>query len=773
MSAELLDQLRNLWAKNLPPPPAIPPPPSPPVATALPAPADLQPAELQARLKELWRSRPATCVVQPICPPKTLPHQDRPACREQPVFIDLETRSAVDIEVGGRPYAADPTTKIMTVAALINQQVIVWTPLEATPLNAGRLWPPVIDAALPVTAYCGFDLPAPLRDAVEAGRAFCAHNAFGFDALVWRAAGLPEPVEWIDTLMLAHAAGLPGRLDDLGLRLFGVGKDQKGSQLVKAMSRRNSAGEFPLIRNKELVQITQYNVLDVILLAGVYAIVCDSGEPDVIAAHQAINDRGVAFDVELAGKLIQLERAAAEDLTESIDAVTGGDIKASDLRRRDFVLNWVCRRGVRLADLQKATVEQLLENGTSIDPAVRVVLEARLGVNRVTVSKLETAIAACGADGRLRDLLVYHGAHTGRWTGRGVQPQNLPRPSDHLGDVSLLLPHVDCFHDFKAALPGGVPVADAVSALIRPCFCAAPDNVLCIADFAGIEARGVAWCAGELRQLELFAAGADAYCDLATQIFGYDVTPSQKRERAVGKTAVLGCGYGMGPDKFAATCLKNGIDLAAANTSAKTVIEAYRDNYSAIAGCRVTGGTWREGGLWNDLERAARRAINGAGRTEAGKCVFYREGLDLIVQLPSGRRMFFRNARIARGDQDSGFYRAPILFDSPKQRNETTYSGKLTENVVSGICRDLLASAIVECERVGLRVVLHVHDELVVEVPAEQADAALQQLLVIMSTPPAWAAGFPIEVVGFSAERYFKSPPKGTKSLLARQGAIV
>ena len=208
--------------------------------------------------------------------------------------------------------------------------------------------------------------------------------------------------------------------------------------------------------------------------------------------------------------------------------------------------------------------------------------------------------------------------------------------------------HLDSVDDFIGALPAEVSVADGLSALIRPCFVARPGYALCIADFAGIEARGVAWCADELHQLELFAAGEDNYLDLASTIFGSRVSRDDKRRRAVGKVAVLGCGYGMGADTFRLNCSKTGIDLASANTSAEAVVEAYRDRYPAIAGEKVSinGRTRRKGGLWRELEHAARTAITSRRTVIAGKCKFKREHSDLVVSLPSGRRMYYRNARL-------------------------------------------------------------------------------------------------------------------------------
>jgi DNA polymerase len=316
---------------------------------------------------------------------------------------------------------------------------------------------------------------------------------------------------------------------------------------------------------------------------------------------------------------------------------------------------------------------------------------------------------------------------------------------------------------------------------VRPCFRAEPGRVLCVADLASVEARGVAWCAGEPGLLTLFAEGGDAYLDLAARIFGRPIAREDEPERQVGKVAVLGCGYSMGAARFARYAADNGIDLAAAGVTAEDVVEGYRDAYPAIAGTKVSsnGRAWRRGGLWRDVEAAAIAAVTTGMPREAGRCLFRREADALVVRLPSGRRLYYRNARVERivaaYCKALGIPERPkptLVFDSPTAPGTATYGGKLVENIVQAICRDLLAAALVECERQDLSVVLHVHDEVVAEALLAQAEEALRRLVEILSTPPAWAAGFPVEVEGFVSERYLKGPAKGVPKLKARNGQV-
>jgi DNA polymerase len=294
--------------------------------------------------------------------------------------------------------------------------------------------------------------------------------------------------------------------------------------------------------------------------------------------------------------------------------------------------------------------------------------------------------------------------------------------------------------------------------------------------------RGVAWCAGEQALLARFAAGEDTYLALAECVFGRPLTRQDGRERQIGKQAVLGCGYGMGARTFGERCLALGIDLAAAHTSAEAVVEGYRDAYPKVAGTRVreNGHTRRRGGLWKEVEAAARACVLTGVPQSAGRCTFSREGTTLLVGLPGGRRLHYRNARVESvvpaycGEKGLAAKPRPaVLFDHPRRRGVQAYGGLLTENLVQAITRDLLAAALLECERLGLPVVLHVHDEIVIEVPEATAEEALRRLAQVMSTPPGWAAGFPIEVKGFVAERYAKDPPPGAHVVKARNGAIV
>jgi DNA polymerase len=238
-------------------------------------------------------------------------------------------------------------------------------------------------------------------------------------------------------------------------------------------------------------------------------------------------------------------------------------------------------------------------------------------------------------------------------------------------------------------------------------------------------------------------------------------------ERGVGKVTCLGAGYGMGAPTFALYCAGQGIDLAVADTSADACIEAFRAAYPAIAGHPagvLDGRVFRKRGIWHDYTAAALRAVLERTSVPAGRCVFTRAGDDLVATLPSKREMYYRRCRVeSRVPGYAGRLGLPprprptLVYDGPRGES-VLFGGKITENLVQAICRDLLCCALLRCEREGLPVVFHVHDEVILEVPRPRAEEALHRLVEIMVSPPKWAADFPIVAEGFASPRYTKGP---------------
>lgn len=402
----------------------------------------------------------------------------------EPVFIDLETRSACDLrKAGGWNYAAHPTTHLLTVTwSPAPNEYHVWFPWH----DEGTIRGDYIKVQNTTNAAVHFGPECPHELSGAAGRFWAAHNAWNFDQLVWESlthrAGLPTPAGWLDTEPLARAAALPGGLDAIGKRLWGEGKYKAAKPALKKYMTAAAYGDAADVPAGVMPMLAEYNVQDVVLLRGVWAEVAATvrmpqSEWDVLAAHRAINHRGAPVDVELLNALVDLTEEGRVHAVERIAELTDGQGKKAlrtinDLQSRNKVFDWLGAIGVSVgSSLRKELIQQFIDKNQSadddsvsgedddsfdaagdeesVDPtaareqaertllAVRV-LQLRGSALRITGGKLASASAAVCLDGRIRGLFVYAGAHTFRWAGRRVQVQNLPRPKDGVRTWELL-----------------------------------------------------------------------------------------------------------------------------------------------------------------------------------------------------------------------------------------------------------------------------------------------------------------------------------------------
>lgn len=802
------------------------------------------------------------------------------------VLVDIETRSAVDLrKEGGRRYAEHPSTEVLTVSWYDTEthREYLWIPrmTEAhrdQPAVAGLLRTHLGNEY--VTLYVGQEFPAPLAALAASDRPFVAHNAWGFDSLVW-AAKYPDhkPAYWIDTDPLARAVGLPGGLDRIGKELRqGKGKHAEGrSRLKKFMGYKHEpkVGDLVLIGaycwddTCGLLR-TLWEYLQTHQLAPF--------EQEVLAAHYEVNEAGVGFDLGLAAALKDLAGVAQQQALERCKVLSGGDKSPfqseADLRKRDKVKDWILsvastiptglttttRKGdvveVKFT-LRKEVVENLLKameaedanNDTEDDevsdgpgedqleagdeedripPVVVEFLKARFACLRITRGKIDAAIKRVSG-GRLRDLLVYYGAHTGRFAGRGLQIQNLPRPAEgvpvwnwkvedkgtktvhgkglglislyerdgkldpdavqeildaHYAASSLLEPDPKKRHkkptldDAAAALIRGTLVPDDYGSEVFPVL----KDRFSAGDYNAIELRGAGWFADVDAIMEFFRKGIDPYCTMAEQIYGRPCRNKKDPIRQVGKVVMLGSQYQMGATKLTVYAASLGVNLEDAGTTPQKCTTAFRDLFPGLAGERTGDYTddnqpIRKGGIWADLQAAALKAgeVNGPKAAKAGKAVFRRVGTDLHMVLPSGRPIIYRNAKVEdvipsweKGKKNPKLRQA-VVYTSPRGFRNTLYGGKLLENAVQAISRDILVDAMVRCIKEGLRVRFHVHDELVVSArTSEEGHRAMQ----IMSTPPSWALDFPLLVEADTMPRYAKTAPPGYESYNYENGRL-
>lgn len=727
------------------------------------------------------------------------------------VLMDLETQSTTDLrKVGSRAYLTDPTTRLMSGVFLIGGVVHVWVPPGRAPAGwdgePDRLWPDGWQrGGYTLQTWAGETPPPAVERAIADGWTFAAHNAAGFDAEAWaRLVGGPQPA-WYDTLPCARAGGLPGGLDALGLRLVGRGKDG-GKEALKLLYTAKMTPRGPRYNVATLHlwwEMLRYNVADVLLLERVYSTVEGYGEADVLETHHAIDARGILIDRPLLSTLRDLWSELQGGASDQVAEWTDGVVNEGNIRSVPQVKAWLAKQGLHVESLNRKSLELLYTNpdeffgeipdGVDVSRVIAV-LRARQTATRISTGKIDRLIAACAgsADNRARGILVYQGAHTGRWSGRGFQPHNLAKGVADL-DVEACIERagsggltLDYLRDAvaKCAPVAGLPpsVDDALSTLLRPALVAGPGRTLAIVDYASIEARGIAWIAEQEDLLQVFRDDGDPYCLMASRIFGRTITKADKHERQIGKITVLGCGYGMGASKYDLFCQLQRVDLASAGTSAEACVTAYRDAFPMIAGARVAGKTFRNGGVWKALQRAAELAIKSHGKHtgHAGKCEFTYVNGNLEITLPSGRVLTYRDCSIqprvpgyailTGGDPTP---KPTIVYTHAHGYEGYLYGGLIAENVVQSSCRDILATALVRYESEGGQTVLHVHDEIVAEVDAGPGEPdALARLAVVMSEPPEWADGFPVGVEGFTAPRYVKSPWRGSYNVKGSNGVV-
>ncbi len=645
-----------------------------------------------------------------------------------PVLCDFESRSRASLKKrGGRLYWEDPSSEAIC-AVLYDVRRDEW-----------HTWAPGAP-------------PPRIHSAV-------AHNAKGFDRHAATRSGW-HVEEWIDSSELARRAGLPGALDALGSRWAGKAKDKAASKFTVSLSRASRAkarlGQLPELTRDIVRRVLEYCASDVEILAETWDRLEPwvDVEPEVAAVDTIINDRGIYLDRELVVALQeQLRRQSEKAVRRSAKALG----QSYETTRAQAMSPAQLTEATGLPNAQKETLADRATHGKLLDHPL---VSARLALASVVPGKLTAALNMVSEDNRLRDMFLYIGAHTWRWSGRGLQPHNLNRISFE-DDAKAIEWHVDDY--IEALIDGAHTGADLtkrqVSGLLRSVLTAAPGHELAVQDYSGIEARVNAWAAGDEDALKVFRAldagtGTDPYRIMATDIFGISLDAVEKHHRQIGKNAELGCGYGMGADAFDVYCENAGNDLAAMGVRASDVIDAWRKKHAPIVR------------MWKDCERAFAAACEGrkrhAGRWhyEAHPAASGSGGVDVWCVMPSGSPIVYPDARakrVQRRTKNGRTFMATDLTFQGRRFREHVYGGKLVENAVQRFSRELLADALVRFEAAGLEPVGHVHDEGICQVTRGLGAEALAEMHYIMGeTAPRWAEGLPIRLDGFHSVRYRK-----------------
>jgi DNA polymerase bacteriophage-type len=644
------------------------------------------------------------------------------------IYIDLETYSDIDIKkTGVYPYVESPNFEILLVGYAIDDgPVKVLTPSDVAMLG---------------------DF---LRLCRSGDYELIAHNAT-FERLALKREGWNFP-EWTCTAVRAAYCGLPSSLEEAG-RAAGlpIQKDAAGKALIRYFSmpckptKTNGGRErnLPEHDSEKWQAFKDYLVKDVETTRELYKYLqgFEFTEQENYLIDQKINDRGVRIDADLVRNAVELDRLSTHKLTVEARKLTGLDNPNSPSQ----LASWLSHHtGDDITSLRKDDVKEML---ASAEGDVKRALELRQMTSNTSVKKYQAAQSYLCKDGRARGLFQFYGAsRTGRWAGRGIQLQNLPRNyMSTLEEARELVKQGDFETlDFLYESPQQV-----LKELTRTMIIPTPCNRLLIADFSAIEARALAWLAGEKWRLEVFRTHGKIYEASASAMFGVPLESIDKSSpyRQKGKIAELALGYQGG---VGALKTMGGEAMGLSESEMSLIVTRWRKANPAIKR------------YWSGVEESAKLAVRNPNKKIPYKNLIFefrlsgKEGA-LVITLPSKRILVYQKASLA----PSRFGGEVVKYWGVDQTTRRwvlldTYGGKLVENIVQAVARDLLAVTIRRAVVLGIDVIAHVHDEVIAEAPESLTDKAYSKLVELMSDPPDWAKGLPLGADGFTAKFYQK-----------------
>lgn len=663
--------------------------------------------------------------------------------------IDFETRSEAPLKkIGAWAYAEDPSTEVICMAVKVDDNPpyifafdrfaeLVYQHLET--IGASR-------------EYFSWLEEEEVKHLIRQADIIEAHNA-GFERAIYTFQLLAEdwpdipPTKWRCSAAKAAAFALPRSLEEAGAALgLPITKDPVGRRIMLKLCKPRK----PTLHNPAKWHETpeEYFILFNYCIRDVEAEYCLSNalrdlspsEQKLWFLDQEINARGVYADVDAARAALMLIDEHQENLEEELRRITDGKVKGG--KQVAAMLAWI-RKHMDMPDLRAETVKNMLARDNGLPDDVRRVLTIRRSLSLSSPAKYQAIIDRANSDQRLRGLLIYHGASTGRWTGSGVQPQNLPRGAftDTDGCVELIR-NLDLE---GISLLYGDPMT-ALSTCIRPMLCAAPGCELMAADFSSIEGRVLAWLAGEKWVLDAYRAGKDMYIVNAARTLGIPEEEVTKEIRQkYGKPGELSCGYQGGAKAVRAFGAGEGLTD---EEIMEKIVNPWRDARPNIIR------------FWSDMERCVIRAI------KTGEVVYYRDlikwavrGRFLYCRLPSGRILSYYRPELKKREMPWGKIKRQISYMgvdvyTKKWCRQFTYGGKLTENLVQGIARDLMAEAMLRLDFAGFPIVMSVHDEVLCE--TAEGFWSLSEFENLMVQVPEWAEGLPVAADAWRGQRYKK-----------------
>lgn len=662
---------------------------------------------------------------------------------QQYLILDYETRSEADLKaVGAFEYASHSTTEILCVAWRIGTRetlgiapTYVWSPFLGGSQNDKLievLQQPKIIKVAHNALFEQFITSNVLTRYMKLDRPFIQNHL--------------TPEYWMCTASLAAALALPRNLEgacqSIGLQKQ---KDMAGHRLMLKMTKprtptKNNPAKWHET-SEDLKRLIDYCVHDIEAETELFLKLppLSPMERKVWELNQKINLRGIRVDRELIESILKMIKEEIKYLNEETFNLTSGEVPTT--KQVAKLKNWLAEtQDLYLPDLRSKTISDVLAT-IEMTPTARRLLEIRQMVSKTSTGKYEAFEARSRSDGIVRDILLYHGASTGRDTGTGLQVQNFPRGNvkgirDYieilrLGDLEFIrMFHRNPMEVFSSALRSMIISREKMS-------------VYC-GDFASIEVRVLFWLADNESGLQSYREKRDLYREIATSIYKVKLSEVNKDQRDVGKRAILGSGYGMGHKKFRETCIQ--FDQEVSENLAQKAIEAYRTMHSSVPK------------MWSNLEKAAISAVrNPSKQYKINHTTWYVKDKFLWCVLPSGRKLAYYNPTVRMNETSWGAKKDTLFFWSvnPKTKQwaeDKTWGGVLTENVTQAVARDLMMEAELRLEENGYEICMAVHDELL----TEHGYGNLEEFKTLMSTVPEWAEGLPVEVDAWTGNRYRK-----------------
>lgn len=595
---------------------------------------------------------------------------------------------------------------------------------------------------------CGEKIPSEILCALEDDKVTkWAFNANFERICLSRFLGYPtgdylEPDSWKCSMVWAAYMGLPLSLEGVGA-VLGLEKQKltEGKDLIKyfcqpcapTKSNGQRTRNLPEHAPDKWLAFKRYNIRDVETEMSIQARLSKYPVPDSVWEEyhldQEINDRGVGLDMELVRQAIQMDGRSRSELTQAMKELTSLDNPNSVQQMKQ----WLADNGVETDTLGKKAVAELLKTAP---PELQKVLTLRQQLAKSSVKKYQAMETAVCADGRARGMFQFYGANrTGRWAGRIIQMQNLPQ--NHLDDLSEARSLVRA-GDFDALEMLYEDVPDTLSQLIRTAFVPQEDRKIIVADFSAIEARVIAWLAGEKWRQDVFAEGKDIYCASASQMFGVPVEKHgvNGHLRQKGKIAELALGYG---GSVGALKAMGALEMGLQEDELPALVSAWRQANPKIVQ------------FWWAVDRAVMDAVTRKTTTKTHGIVFSARNGMLFITLPSGRSLAYVKPKIGENRFGGDCITYEGVGGTKKWERLDSYGPKFVENIVQATSRDLLCYAMqtLRC----CSIVMHIHDEVVIEADRRMS---LQAVCDQMGRTPPWASGLQLRADGYETDFYKK-----------------